>query len=240
MPEPEPVPVVESVEVAPSEDNGNVPADAPVTPSEPVTPDAPTDKVEPATPAAPAEPELFELPDGRKVDAATLTKEWKENFLPDYTRKSQELAAKKTETLPTPPANKYADPAYVPQTYEEIIKEAEARALATLDGREQARITAQKALEDTVVSQLTEIKKTDPGVVENDLFLHANKYGFRDLRQAHANMRDMRELAKKVKQVTAADIAKRTDPVSVSPGATGARPDPANFSSAVEYMRSLK
>jgi predicted NAD-dependent protein-ADP-ribosyltransferase YbiA (DUF1768 family) len=35
---------------------------------------------------------LFELPDGRKVDASTLSKEWKENFYPEFTRRSQKLA----------------------------------------------------------------------------------------------------------------------------------------------------
>lgn len=35
--------------------------------------------------------ELFELPDGRKVDKETLSKEWKENFYPEFTRRSQKL-----------------------------------------------------------------------------------------------------------------------------------------------------
>jgi hypothetical protein len=39
-----------------------------------------------------SETELFELPDGRKVDAATLSKEWKENFMPEFTKRSQTLA----------------------------------------------------------------------------------------------------------------------------------------------------
>jgi hypothetical protein len=38
------------------------------------------------------EQELFELPDGRKVDGKTLSKEWKENFYPEFTRKSQQLS----------------------------------------------------------------------------------------------------------------------------------------------------
>jgi predicted NAD-dependent protein-ADP-ribosyltransferase YbiA (DUF1768 family) len=38
------------------------------------------------------EKELFELPDGRKVDSSTLSKEWKENFYPEFTRRSQKLA----------------------------------------------------------------------------------------------------------------------------------------------------
>jgi len=36
--------------------------------------------------------ELFSLPDGRKVPAEELSKEWKENFYPEFTRRSQQLA----------------------------------------------------------------------------------------------------------------------------------------------------
>lgn len=34
---------------------------------------------------------LYTLPDGREVDAETLSKEWKENFYPEFTKRSQEL-----------------------------------------------------------------------------------------------------------------------------------------------------
>ena len=36
--------------------------------------------------------ELFDLPDGRKVPAGELSKEWKENFYPEFTRRSQQLS----------------------------------------------------------------------------------------------------------------------------------------------------
>lgn len=39
-----------------------------------------------------SEQELFELPDGRKVDASSLSKEWKEKFYPEFTKRSQELS----------------------------------------------------------------------------------------------------------------------------------------------------
>lgn len=227
----------ENVEAVPSADNGNVPVDAPSEPTEPVVPTEPTEPVEPT------EPELFELPDGRKVDAETLTKEWKENFLPDYTRKSQELAKTKTETLPdnkSTPSNPYADPDYVPTSYEEIIKVAEERALQAIERKATDEATARQAVENEVVTQLDSIKKLDPNLNENALFLHANKYGFRDLKIAHQNMKDMSALAKTVQQTTAKNIAKRIDPVSNTPGATGARTDPSHFGSAIEYMRSLK
>ncbi len=42
--------------------------------------------------------ELFVLPDGRKVDSQTLSREWKENFYPEFSRRSNELQAfKKAE-----------------------------------------------------------------------------------------------------------------------------------------------
>lgn len=221
----------ETMDVAPSEDNGNTPAEGVVveTPSEP----------EPVKEeAAPVEPELYELPDGRKVDAATLSKEWKENFMPDYTKKSQELA--KVSVSPEKPVNPYADPEYTPQTYEEILQEAERRALKAVEGKEQAKIESQKALTDAVEGQLKEIRATDPNLNEEALYQHAVKYGFQDLRRAHQNMRDMSEVVKKTQDVTAKNIAKRADPVSVTPGATGAKLDPSHFATSRDYLRALK
>lgn len=226
----------ESIEVVSSEAGGN---GLPETPSEPATPVVPAEPTEPAQPAA---SELFELPDGRKVDGETLAKEFKENFLPEFTRKSQELAELKKGPLQNnePEKNPYSDPTYVPQSYDEIIKAARDEALRELDAREQAKVEQTRAIENEVVNQLTEIKKTDPTLNENALFLHAKKYGFKDLKVAHQNMKDMSDLAKKVQTTTANNIAKRNDPVSISPGATGAKPNPSNFSSAIDYLRSVK
>lgn len=224
----------ESIEVVPSEDGGNgLPPEAP---SEPTKTEAPAEPVEPAQPAEPVQ-ELYELPDGRKVDAGTLSKEWKENFYPDYTRKSQALAAKE---LPTEPAKPHSDPEWAPQTYAELIEVAKQEMKADIEREKQAIIDQQQAIENTVSSQLESVKKVDPNVNENALFLHATKYGFRDLTVAHQNMKDMAELAKNVQKTTANNIAKRSDPVSVSPGATGSRPDPSAFSNAREYLRSIK
>lgn len=202
------------------------------------TPVTPTEPTEPVTPTVP-EVELFELPDGRKVDAETLSKEWKENFYPDYTRKSQALAAK--DNITKPDDKNTVDNEWVPQTYEELLQKAEERAIQKLDAREQARIESEKAVETEVVTQLESLKKIDPTLNENALFLHANKYGFRDLSLAHQNMKDMNILAKTVQETTAKNIAKRADPVSITPGSNGGtRPDPSSFSSAQEYLRSLK
>ncbi len=238
------MPEEENIEVVDSEipEGGNgLPSEE--TPSEQPKEETPAE-VETAEPAEPVkEPELFELPDKRMVDAETLAKEWKENFLPEFTRKSQELAkltTKDTETINPTPENPLADPNYTPQTYAELAEQIEARTLAKLEAKEQAKIEAQQALENTVVSQLTEIKAVDPTLNENALFLHATKYGFRDLKLAHQNMKDMADVVKKTQNNTAANIAKRNDPVSVSPGATGSRPEPGGFGTAVDYLRAIK
>lgn len=243
-------PIIDPVDVAPSADNGNIPVDAPSEPSqqEPlaVTPDS----TNPATPTEPvvqptAPVEEYELPDGRKVDAATLTREWKENFLPDYTRKSQALAAQQPNqplpTEPQAPANKYADPMYIPQSYEEILAEAETRALAKFEQKQQGEVQRIAAIENQVTQQLADIKTTDPTLDETALFLHATKYGFQDLKAAHTNMKDMRAMAKTVQQQTAANIQKRAnEPVATTPGqANGTAPNPANFATARDFIRSL-
>jgi len=76
--------------------------DAEVTEPTTVEPEAPQEPQEIVNQEqAPSEPDLYDLPDGRKVDGQTLAKEWKENFLPDYTRKSQALSEMKDKTTPT-------------------------------------------------------------------------------------------------------------------------------------------
>lgn len=206
------------------------------TPSSEPTPAPPA----PVEPAPAAEPAVYELPDGRKLDGAAIAQEYK-NLLTDYTKKAQALSERERAPLQDKTANPFADPNYAPESWDEVAQQMEARWMQKLEHKENSIRAERQALEDRVGSELTEIKKADPTVNENSLFAHATKYGFRDLRAAHANMKDMSDLAKKVQTTTAQNIAKRNDPVSVSPGApTGAIPDPSHFSSAVEYFRSLK
>lgn len=245
MPEPE---VVESVEALPSEDNGNVPVGeiAPAAPGGEPT-ETPASPAEPVEPAAPAEPvvELFELPDGRKVDAATLATEWKENFMPEFTRKSQELAkvGKPSEPLPNnEPAKKpFEDPTWAPGSYAELIEIAKTELRGDLAREEQQAAERRAAIENQVVAALTEIKAADPTLNENALFTHAMKYGFQDLKAAHQNMKDMAAVVKKTTETTVKNIQKRNDPVSIAPGAGGGQGAPASsFGNAVEFLRSIK
>lgn len=233
----------ESIEVPASADNGNVPADAPVAPSpapqEPVAPAAPV------APATPAEPVLYDLPDGRKVDAETLTKEWKQNFLPEFTKKSQELANLTKKDTPDPkittPADPLANPDYVPQSYAEIVNLAKEQTIREIEARNKAVIDQQTAIETAVNEQLTAVKTIDKTVDENKLFQHATKWGFKDLRLAHQNMTEMAKIAKDAQQIAAKNVLKRNDPVSVIPGASGGtKPDPSAFATARDFLRSLQ
>lgn len=248
MPEPIVPSSADSIEVPPNPDNGNVPVDAPDGNGAPLPPDGsnptpPTSDGQPSTPST----ELYELPDGRKVDAATLSKEWKENFLPDYTRKSQALAGNPPPqqgtdpNLNTPPnTNPVADPNWQPKTYAEIVEAAKASMIADMEARENARNAERKAVEDAVSAQITELKTTDPNLNENALFQHALKYGFRDLKAAYQNMSDMSKLVKDVKTTTANDIRRRGDPVAGNPSATGTQINPSSFATSVEYLRAIQ
>lgn len=210
------------------------------TPSEPTEPVVPTEPTEP-------EPELYELPDGRKVDAGTLSKEWKENFAPEFTRRSQELAELKKPITNQTKENTPEDPDWTPSSYGELIKIAKEEALKEIEAKETFRTESQKALESEVDNQLAEIKKIEPTVNENQLFLHATKYGFKDLKVAHQNMKDMHAMIKSVQTETAKNIQKRAnEPVGQTPGTVISPDGSMDYRSAMdsmtprEVLRSIK
>lgn len=238
----------ETMEVPGSPDSGNVPAEAPN--PEP-TPEATPVEVDKGTTPEKPEEVLYDLPDGRKVDAATVLQEYK-NLLPDYTKKSQELAKVKETLLPKDdkPKDPYADREYAPQSYREIIEAAKKEIREETQAEKQQRQQAEKELETKVSGEIAEIKNGyelngtkipgDSTLNENALFQHAVKYGFQNLKLAHQNMRDMADVIKKAQKTTVDNINKRNDPVSTAPGAGGGKPDPASFSSATEYLRAIK
>lgn len=226
----------ENIEVIHSEEGGNgLPEETPSGSTETVIP-AETTEAQIST-----EPELYELPDGRKVDAETLSREWKENFYPDYTRKSQALAAKDHGTAPQEPTIPELNDEWVPKTYAEIVQIAKQEFRADLSREQQEAITRQQEIETNVSNEIADIKKIDPAVNMESVFLHANKYGFNNLQSAYQNMKDMNQLAKNIQQTTVQNITRRTDPVSISTGNSGGvRPDPSQFATATDYLRSLQ
>ena len=222
----------------------------------PETP-SPEEPVKEETPADPAPEEpvkeesaLYETPDGRKVDAATLQKEWKENFLPEFTRKSQRLAELDREkdiksTLKDEPA--WKNPDYVPQNYAEVIELAKKEAIAEMQNTVKAEQERIASIENSVNAEIAELKTIDPKLDENALFTHANKYGFQSLKTAHSNMMDMKKVAVDVEQRTVKNLKTReSDPISTVPGGeitTDNGYDPnemSGFDSANDFLASLK
>lgn len=206
----------------------------------------PTTEAPVAEPVTP-EPALFELPDGRKVDADTLQKEWKENFYPEFTRKSQELAALKTPITQEEPA--WKNPDFSPTTWAEAIEIAKAEAVkdilaqASQADAEQARVRAE------VDTQITEIKAIDPQLDENALFQHATKYGFRDLKSAYGNFKAMQDVMLTTEQRVLKNVTKHSaDPISTSPSVAPVasakievdRVRANDFRSAADFLEAIK
>lgn len=198
--------------------------------------------------------QLYKLPDGREVDAATLHKEFTENFLPEFTRRSQKLSElesgnsqnnKQEKEQSQEP--KWKDPAYVPQTYAEVIEFAKQEALNEIAQRAEAEKVQLENAQKFIDSEIAEIRKTEPNLSEELLFQHANKYGFTNLRTAYQNMKDMNMVVEKTREQATKDAqARATEPIATVPGAgqskgEGIDPNVASrFESAVEYLRSLK
>ena len=231
----------EETKVEPSPE---APAETPEGESDPVDPTP-----DPENPAA-EEPKLYDLPDGRKVDAETLAREFRENFLPEFTRKSQALAEierRKDLNNPKDEGPAWKDPDYVPQNYAEVIELAKQEALREMQNASAAEQERIMAVQKEVDDQLTEIKSADPKLDENALFVHANKYGFRDLKAAHSNMADMKKALVDVEQRTVKNLKTReADPISTGPGReapvdTGHDPSTLNkFEGAADYLAFIK
>ena len=213
--------------------------------------ESPKDETTPETPEAPKE-ELFDLPDGRKVNAAGLKAEY-ENLLPEFTRKSQELARLKGEgdpkdiKKPEDDVPEWKKPDYEPKSYAEVIEIAKKEALADIQKGREAEQQHVKAIQSAVDTQLGEIRALDPKLDEKALFLHATKYGFHDLKAAHANMTDMRKVAVDTEQRVVKNLKGReADPVSGGAGGTPAADDgydpseTGQYGSASEFLAKVK
>lgn len=241
MPEME---LVDSVPAAPA------PTPAPETPSPApeAAPEVKTPEPAPEVPVEPQAPQLYRLPDGRQVDSAGLQREY-ENLLPEFTRKSQELAALKTQNPPitkeTPP---WKDPNFQPNSWADAIEIAKAEALAELGRNAEAARAEEAAVRANVESQLVSIKAVDPKIDENALFEHATKYGFTDLNSAYTNFKAINDaVAATEKRVTKNLTTRAADPIATTPtpapvakqeGLSPARI--GQFRGALDFLESIK
>lgn len=203
------------------------------------TPDSPAE-----TPAVDAPSEiLYDLPDGRKVTGEVVREEYG-NLMRDYTQKSQRLAA--YEKVANPEIKNVPDwqkPDYVPTSYAEIIQIAKQQAKDEIRQEREQEETQKTELSSQIEAELAEIKKVDPNLNENSLFLHANKYGFRDLSKAYENMKALNDAKLSTEQRTVKNIQARKDnPVAGKPGtASPTAPvygDHNQYGSALEYLQA--
>lgn len=238
--------LVDSVPAVPAEAPSPTETAAEVTPA--VEAPASTE-VAPETPAPETvvEPQLFDTPDGRKVDAATLAREWKENFYPEFTRKSQRLAALETPITQEEPA--WKNPDFSPSTWAEAIDIAKAEAVKEILEQANQAESEQAQIRTEVENQLTEIKATDPKLDEDSLFQHATEYGFRDLKTAYANQQAMKRIALDTEQRVLKNLGNRAaDPISTNssvPPVTAPKEEfdsvkASNFRSALDFLEAIK
>ena len=124
-----------NMELTGSEPAPEIPVVETPSPDEPVkTDETPADPT-PETPKEEPDAPLYETPDGRQVTAEVLQKEWKDNFLPEFTRKSQALAEiERQKEFNSPPKDEPAwkNDDYVPQNYAEVIELAKQEALSEI------------------------------------------------------------------------------------------------------------
>jgi hypothetical protein len=214
-------------------DSATTPPDTPTdisvtgdqSPATPVTGETSTENTEEDT------PELVKMPDGRELTAAEAVREMKEHFLPEYTRATQELAKLKS-TLSTPAVTEsesvkhpWDDPDWVPSTTKELLDAAVARVEEQQQAKAAQEAAALANLRAEIEAQLAEIKSKDPNLNEDDLFAHANRFKFTDLRLAYDNMVEIRNQRKLAAEEAVKNRLERAqEPISGTPGAPGATP----------------
>lgn len=243
----------DEIQAAPSADNGNVPVEDTLNDNAPSeSPDDSPKEGEETTPEpdTSVDDNLYELPDGRKLSGEDVKKEYM-SLLSDYTQKSQKLAEFEKNTInndKAPESKPYEDPNWTPSTWAELINIAKTELKQESELEMQQKLRQQQELENSVLSELEQLKKADPSLNENSLFVHANEYrqkygvSFPNLSSAYQHMKDEQNKLKSVQQIAAKNKEKHNDPVSTPSNSNpiGNKPDPTMFGSAVDFLRSLK
>lgn len=177
----------------------------------------------------------YELPDGTKADAETLAKAWKENFMPDYTRKAQELAALKQqlstkEEKPTDTPNHLDNPDWQPESYQQLAVELKKQVWNEI--LESASAEERQAAErDAYIErEKQEVLSLDKNADLNRVMAHAAKYAYPSLIPAYQNMKAMDEAVRIAEERILKNIQARSASPVGSPTSGGA---PESFPSDV-------
>ncbi len=206
----------------------------------------PTEEPAVETPKEEEDINLVELPDGRKLPPKEAEAEYR-NLYSEFTRKSQKLATYEKGDGKINNNNQPIEKGeWIPETWDEVLEKATQLAEEKAQRKAEAEIEARTQTETYVSTQLDELKKENPTLNENQLFNHALKYNFTDLKVAYSNMKDMQSSIQKATELTAKNIQKRNaDPISGVPQggnvSDGDVYDPsARNISLVDYLNSLK
>jgi len=179
--------------------------------------DAPQEELKPE--AAPSEePNLFELPDGRKVDAETLSKEWRDNFMPEFTRRSQALAEARKQPEPAKTeAPPWEDPEWVPTSWKEGMEIAEMKVWQKIQEEATREEREAKAREEYVAKEVEYIKGLDPNADINQVMSYAAKRSHTSLVTAYQALQDIEEAARRAEDRVQRNLKTRLgEPVGTS------------------------
>lgn len=209
--------------------------------------------IEPTKEPEKAEETLVELPDGRKLPPKEAETEYRKLYS-DYTRKSQKLATYEKGNANEITNQEPTENEWEPQSWSEVLERAATAYEEKQERLRQEEASQRQANEATILEQLAELEKENPGFNKNQLFEHALKYTDANgvpifglnMKAAYQNMKDMHAIAKKATDMTVQNLQKRNaDPISggQQSGAVmdGDVYDPSvRNMSMVEYLRSMK
>lgn len=178
-------------------------------------------------PEQPAEPQG--QPEGQAPQEPTTVpeKDYKE-LLADYTRKSQELAAIKSQSDPKAPVQKVEvpwekDPTWDAKSYQDLaaplaakIKEEVWQSIIDEGEREEREAAERQQFVEREVEQL---KAIDPSVNVNKVLAHAQKYAFSSLIPAYQNMAAIEEAVARAEERTLRNVKSRSAEPVGSPSA---------------------
>lgn len=197
-------------------------------------------------PTTPVEVPQYELPDGTKADAETLARAWKENFMPEFTRKSQELAALKSkistpkEEPSTPTTNPLDNPEWQPGNYNELSQAIEQKVWNQILESASAEDRQRSERDAYIQREIDEIKTVDKDVDVNRVMAHAAKYAFSSLIPAYQNMRAIEDASRLAEERVLKNIQARSNtPVGTPTAGSPAMTFPPDVKTGLEKARYI-
>lgn len=215
----------------------------------PVTEPVEAPKVEVAE-APSTEAAQYELPDGTKVDAEGLAKAWRDNFMPDYTRKAQENAAMRSklepkQEKPVEQSAPWENQDWQPKTYQELaeatLNQAEQRVWQKIMSEAERGEREAKERDAYIAQETEQLKALDPKVDVPKVMAYAAKYKFSSMIPAYQNMKVLEDSERRTEERVLKQMKLRaSEPVGASSAQVGANVSfPSDVKTGLEKARWL-